>query len=414
MTDNEPRFRILHLLSASHMDAGQPANMALAVQLLSLVSRIDQSHFELRVINFAPSDKTAVLLRQTGLPVYDIELSRHRWSVGALSELRKQIGNFKPDLIHAWGHTAQLATRLANRRVGAPGATPIIWTMPGRSAATSAKPAEAHWLDRLKLRSLLKQAARPEHVIYPSVSSAAQHKRLGFPEQNAIIINPGVDAERFKPDARAGQQLREQLKLDASAFVIGMHAPFLPESDYATFVRATAELIKYHPNIFVLAAGRGVQRGNSGVMALLGGGTLANRTSLLGEWSDMNGFFNACDVVCCSALDDSGASMLASAMLSGVPCVGTGKGLQGEVLLKHGITIEPGSPNSLARGITRLMELSAEKRAHLIDSARQHIVNHHSVQSAVQKYLGLYLQMMHKQETATAERAIKLQRAAVR
>jgi hypothetical protein len=58
--------------------------------------------------------------------------------------------------------------------------------------------------------------------------------------------------------------------------------------------------------------------------------------------------------------------------------------------------------------------MPAERRAHLIDGARQHIINNHSVQGAVQKYLGLYLQMMHAQETATADRALKLQRAANR
>ncbi len=408
----EPKFRILHLLSASQVTPGQSVNAGLGAQLMPLLSRIDPEHFELRVINFAPGEKQAALLRQCGIPVFDLELSRTRFSVGALGALRRQVASFKPDLIHAWGHTAQLATRLVP---GAGRSIPMIWSMPGKAPRLEAgKDGQDPWLDRFKLKTLIKQSNRPEHLVYGSSSSAAHYARLGFPEAAGGVINMGVDIERFKPDARVGQQLRTQLKLEASAFVIGMHAPFMPESDYASFVRATAELIKYHPEIYVIVAGRGVQRGNSGVMALLGGGTLATRTSLLGEWSDLNAFFNACDVVCSSALNDSGAAMLASAMLCGVPVVGTGKGLQGEVMFKQGITIEPGSPTALARGITRILEMPAERRAHLIDTARAHVINNHSLQSSVQKYLGLYLQMMHKQEMATAAQALKLQRAANR
>jgi glycosyltransferase involved in cell wall biosynthesis len=240
---------------------------------------------------------------------------------------------------------------------------------------------------------------------------AAEYRRFGFPDGNGSVITAGVDLDRYKPDAKLGQQLRTQLKLEANAFVIGMYAPFAPEYDFASFIRATAELIKYNPNVYVILAGKGVQRGNSGVMALLGGGTLATRTTLLGEWSDLSALFNACDVFCSSALGDGSAQTLASAMLCGVPCVGTGKGLQGEVLSQYGIAIEPGSPNGLVRGITRVLEMSAERRIFTAEAARKHVVANFSTQGSVQKYLGLYLEMTHAVEVATAEQALKLQRA---
>ena len=400
------QFKILHLLSATHGAQGKPSNSGLRSQLLPLLSKMDQGHFKMQVINFAAGDQHAALLRKSGVPVFDIELSRRRFSPGALSELRQRVSSFKPDLIHAWGHSAQLATRLLR---GAGQSIPMIWSMPATPPDAHAQ--QQHWLDRCKLKLLTRRAHRPAHLVYDSTAGAAQYARLGFPESAGSVINIGADADRFVPDARQGQRLRTQLKLDASAFVIGMHAPFTDKSDYATFIRATAELIKYQPEIRVIVAGHGVQRGNSGIMAMLGGGTLATHTSLLGEWSDMGALFNACDVVCSSALDDSGATMLASAMLCGIPCVGTGKGLQGEVLFNHGITVESGSATALARGITRIVEMPAEKRAFLTENARQHIINHHSTQSAVQKYLGLYLQMMYGQEATTAEQAIKLVRA---
>lgn len=394
-------IKVLHLVSATHQSATSTQVSPLSAQLTPLLARIDREHFEMQVVHFAPGDKQAAVMRQLGVPVHDIELSRRRFAPGSLSELRQHALRFKPDLIHAWGHTAPLAARwLKGART-----LPILWTMPPST------PDSSHFLDRYKLKQLSKQAATPNHIVYPSKALAAQYRRLGFPEQNGGLICAGVDLDRYKPDARLGQQLRAQLKLEANAFVIGMHATFAPENDFTSFIRATAELIKYNPNVYVILAGKGVQRGNSGIMALLGGGTLAARTTLLGEWSDLSALFNACDVFCSSAMGDGGAQMLASAMLCGVPCVGTGKGLQGEVLSQYGIAVEPGSPSGLVRGITRVLEMSAEKRIFMAEAARKHVVANFSMQGAVQKYLGLYLQMTHAVEAATAERALKLQRA---
>lgn len=394
-------IKLLHLVSATHSSAAGTAVNPLSAQLTQILSRIGAEHFQMQVVNFAPGDKQAAVMRQLGVPVHDIELSRRRIALGAISELRRHAAKFKPDLVHAWGGTAALAARLLK------GNPPSLWTLPAR-------PTGDHLLDRFKLKQLTKLAKVPQHMVYPSRAVAADYRLVGFPEGSANIISAGVDLDRFKPDAKLGQQLRAQLKLEANAFVIGMHATFAPENDFASFVRATAELIKYNPNVYVVLAGKGVQRGNSGIMALLGGGTLATRTTLLGEWSDLSALFNACDVFCSSSLGDGGAQMLAAAMLCGVPCVGTGKGLQGEVLSQHGIAVEPGSPNGLVRGITRIMELSADKRIFVAENARRHVVNNFSTQGAVQKYLGLYLQMTHAVETATADRALKLQRAAVR
>ena len=396
-------IKVLHLVSATQHSANSAQVNSLGAQLTPLLSRIDREHFEMQVVHFAPGDKQAAVMRQLGVPVHEIELSRRRIAPGAIGELRRYGLKFQPDLIHAWGHTAALAARwLKGART-----TPVLWTLP-------AQPAQANFLDRYKLKQLVKHAKLPKHIIYPSRAIAAEYHRLGFPDNTSQVISSGVDLDRYKPDAKLGQQLRAQLSLEANAFVIGMHATFTPDNDFATFVRATAELIKYNPDVYVVLAGKGVQRGNSGIMALLGGGTLATRTTLLGEWSDLAALFNACDVFCSSALNDGSAQMLAAAMLCGVPCVGTGKGLQGEILSQHGIAVEPGSPNGLVRGITRVLELSAEKRIFMAEGARRHVVANFSLQGAVQKYLGLYLQMTHAVEAATADKAVKLQRALVR
>ena len=149
-------------------------------------------------------------------------------------------------------------------------------------------------------------------------------------------------------------------------------------------------MIKTQPELAVVLAGHGVQKGNAPLMALVGGGTLGTRVHLLGEWSDVASLFNACDVVCLSATTDKARMSLVMAMLCGVPCVATGMGAQGEVLGQFGVAIEPGSPAAFIKGITRVMQLAPEKRAFMVQSARKHALNNFVYVRSLQKYLQLY------------------------
>lgn len=402
MTDTA-RLRILHLVSApQHGGASQAA----AVPLSTLLSRVDSTAFAMQVVYFNVGNMQAAVCRQLGVPVHEIELSRRRFSPAALKQLYELVQRFDPDVLHAWGHTAQLAT-LALRGRKSP--RPVVWSMPNTPPLTE----RSGLIDRQKIKLLRKYSPTVQRLVYPSSGLAAQYRRLGFSESNEAQIAPGIDVDRFKPDMDARLKMREQLKLEANDFVIGMHAPFTVEADFATFIKATADLIKFHPNVQVLLSGKAVQRGNASLMALLGGGTLATRTTLLGERSDLSNVFNACDVMCSSALNDSSALTMAGAMLCGVPCVGTGKGAQGEVLGKFGVVIEPGSPNGLARGITRIIEMPADRRTYMARLARQHALDNYSVSGFAQQHVGLYLELIHQQETQPRPAPVASRRAAV-
>ena len=182
-----------------------------------------------------------------------------------------------------------------------------------------------------------------------------------------------------------------------------MVAPFQPEYDHPTFLKAVGELIKANPNIVVVLAGHGVQKGNAPLMALVGGGTLGTRVQLLGEWSDLASLFNACDVVCSSALNDGARMTLVAAMLCGVPCVATGMGAQGEVIGHYGVAIEAGSTPAFVKGIQRVLALTPEKRAAMAQGARKHALQNYVYVRSLQRYLQLYYDLIGRQSLVSQE-----------
>jgi glycosyltransferase involved in cell wall biosynthesis len=364
---------------------------------MPLLTRMPKQRVKTQVVCLGPGAVPAAVLRQSGVPVHDVALSRKKFSFGGFGELVKAAKAFRPDVIHAWGYTAQIFAHGVRKKVDRK--IKVVWTV----SNTVALPKGAGLIDRQKLKSVVKAAATADRIVYASDAGGSQHRRVGFPEADSLTIPPGIDATRFKPDPAARQKIREQLHLAPEAFVVGMVAPFQPEYDHPTFLKGIGELIKSNPQIAVVLAGHGVQKGNAPLMALVGGGTMGGRTQLLGEWSDLASLFNACDVVCSSALNDGSRMTLVAAMLCGVPCVATGMGAQGEVIGHYGVAIEAGSPAAFVKGIQRVLQLTPEKRAAMAQGARKHALQNYVYVRSLQRYLQLYYDLIGRQSLVTQD-----------
>jgi glycosyltransferase involved in cell wall biosynthesis len=388
--ENLRQLRVLHIVSEGAAQGALQQTL-----FMPLLTRMPKARVMAQVVCLSSGAAPAAVLRQNGAPVHDVALSRNRFSMQAFGEIVAAAREFRPDIIQAWGATAQIVATFVRKRCD--GKPKLVWTI----AETAPLPRNAGFIDRQKLKLAARLSRGVDRIVYASESGASHHRRAGFPDGGCLSIAPGVDATRFKQDPTARAKVRDQLQLPANAFVIGMVAPFQPEYDHATLLKATGELIKTHPEVCVLLAGHGVQKGNAPLMALVGGGALGTRTHLLGEWSDAASLFNACDVVCSSAVTDRARMTLVMAMLCGVPCVGTGMGAQGEVLGQFGVAIEPGSPAAFVKGLTRVMQLPPDRRAHMAQSARKHALKEYVYVRSLQKYLQLYFDLVGRESLAT-------------
>jgi glycosyltransferase involved in cell wall biosynthesis len=389
---NLRQIRILHVVSSAAVAAGLQQSL-----LIPLLIRMPKQRVKTQVVCLAPGAVPAAVLRQSGVPVHDVALSRTKFSFGGFGELVKAAKAFRPDVIHAWGYTAQIFANAVRKKVDRK--IKVVWTV----GNTQPLPKGAGLIDRQKIKYAVKAAPTADRIVYASDAGGSQHRRVGFPEADGLTIPPGIDATRFKPDPAARLKIREQLHLAPDAFVVGMVAPFQPEYDHLTFLKGVGELIKSNPHIAVVLAGHGVQKGNAPLMALVGGGTMGGRTQLLGEWSDLASLFNGCDVVCSSALNDGARMTLVAAMLCGVPCVATGMGAQGEVIGHYGVAIEAGSPAAFVKGIQRVLQLTPEKRAAMAQGARKHALQNYVYVRSLQKYLQLYYDLIGRQSLVTQE-----------
>src|SRR5262245_10344029 len=230
---------------------------------MPLLTRIPKTRVKAQVAALAPGAVAGALLRQQGVPVHEIALSRQRFSLGGFRDLMAATREFRPDVIQAWGRTAELVANAAARRCA--WKPKVVWS----PANTAAVPRDAGFIDRQKLKYAARAATKADRVVYTSEAGATLHRRAGYPEDDYLVVPPGVDAARFKPDFDARRKVREQLHLAHDAIVVGMVAPFRPEFDHATLIKAVGELIKTNPHVSLILAGHGVHKGNAPLMALV-------------------------------------------------------------------------------------------------------------------------------------------------
>ncbi|MET0533844.1 MAG: glycosyltransferase, partial [Steroidobacter sp.] len=393
MTDaNLRQIRVLHIVSSGALAGSLQQSL-----FMPLLTRLPRPRVKSLVACLSPGAVPSAVLRQSGVPTYDLPISRKRFTPRAFQELQQATRNFRPDVIQAWGHTAQIISSFLRKRCD--WKPQLVWSI----ADTMPLAKDAGLIDRQKLKYAAKFAARADRISYSSEAAASQHRRVGFPEGGHETIPPGVDATRFKPDFAARRKLREQWNLPGETFVVGMYAPFQAESDFATLIKAFGELVKINPNVALVLAGHGVQKGNAPLMGLVGGNALASRVQLLGEWSDISSLYNACDVVCSSAMNDQARMNIVMAMLCGVPCVATGMGAQGEIIGTHGVAVEPGNPAAFVKGITRVMQMTPEKRTFMAQGARKHALANYVYVRSLQRYLQLYYDLIGRQSLVTQD-----------
>lgn len=385
-------LRVLQIVSSGGVTSSTQQSL-----FMPLAMRLPKARVKTQIIALSPDAIPAAVLRQAGVPVHDVALSRQRFSGSAFKEALDAAMQFRPDVIQAWGHSAQIAAAALRSRCD--WRPQLVWSV----AEAAPLPPRAGLIDRQKLKLAARLSAKVDRIVYTSEAAASAYRRVGFPEGEYMVIPPGVDPIRYKPDFAIRRKVREQLGLAHDAFVVGMIAPFQPEFDHVTMLRAAAELIKTTPNLFFLLAGHGVQKGNGPLMQLVGGNALGARTQLLGEWSDAAALYNACDVACSSATVDNVRMNLVIAMLCGVPCVATGVGAQGELLGQFGVAVEKGSPNALVRGINRIMQLAPDRRAFMAKGARKHALQNYVEIRSLQNYLQLYFDLVGREALANAD-----------
>jgi glycosyltransferase involved in cell wall biosynthesis len=302
-----------------------------------------------------------------------------RWDVaGFLSSLARIVGRERPEVIYSYltvPNIVAAALRLRFPRLR------IVW-------GVRASKLDLAQYDRLTRLSYVVEPrlARCAHlVIANSRAGLRDAVAAGMPAGRAIVIENGVDTDRFAPDAAARQKLRASWSLAGDDLAIGLVARIDPMKGHRIFIDAISRLDPRRPLRF-LCIGDGPAEAVRALRSAAVEAGVAERMLWLGARDDMPAVLSALDLVCSASIFGEGFSnAIAEAMACGVPAAATDVGDSAEIVGDTGEITAPGDPVALARAIEALIARRGADPVALSEAARRRIVERFSLARMVER-----------------------------
>ena len=185
----------------------------------------------------------------------------------------------------------------------------------------------------------------------------------------AVVINNGVDLDRFSRSRVDGAFQRRALGFSPDDYVVGINAALRPEKRHGDLIDALAQLQARGVAAKLLVIGEGPERqAVEGQVQRLG---LADAVVLVGDQRDVRPFLAAIDVgVLCSEFETFSLAALET-LAMGAPLVSSDVGSMREIVQpgRNGFLFEPGRVDQLVDRLERLADplfrsqIAAEARA---------------------------------------------------
>jgi len=279
----------------------------------------------------------------------DLAAQRLRLPQTAAISLRRYIGRRQISLIHCWGRSAAIASRMAAPNI------PLCVTL----GDFAPRDKLSRWLQAVQSSSTAVVAC--EGMLRLRLVQA------GAALENCVLIRPAVDSARLPGLDR--QRLREELAMPTDALVLLIPGPPSRPGGhyYGLWAGALMEKVRCEVRVVIpgvsgeLARLRRFARdvGSSGM--LLG----------VGERYDWPELIGIADVVVAPFVGEVPSAPLGWAMAAGVPVVASAIPVVADIISsgKNGLLVRPGDPLEISRQVLRIINDQALRRR-LVDGGR--------------------------------------------
>ncbi len=357
--------------------------------LYQLLSRINRDRFNPVVVSLMDRGTLGDPIEALGIPVHTIGMKPKKPTPRDIWRLIHTVRQSSPDLIQGWMYHGNLAAQLAS--IFSFKKIPVLWDI--QCSLLPFEKRTTKWVIKWGAAA----SKFPSQIIFVSRLSKVQHESLGYYSENSCVIPNGIDTSRFIPSLEARLAVRRELGLPETSFLIGLICRYHPMKDHANFLQAAALIIKSHPDLHFILAGRGVEPKNETLYQLIQELGLVNHTHLLGERQDMPSLTAALDIACSASAYGEGCPLIVEeAMSCGVPCVVTEVGDSGWIVGDTGRVVPPKDSQALANTWKELIALDSQSRELLGKAARARISEYFSLDFVVAQYEALCESVLSK------------------
>jgi glycosyltransferase involved in cell wall biosynthesis len=352
-------------------------------QFAELVSRLDQSKYNLEIACFSRTGEFLDRVTSAGLRV--TEFSRGRWfgartascTIRWMQFVRRQ----RIDLLHTFDfHTTVFAALPAKFA----GLKRLVTSR--RNLGTTLKGPRRWLLRRLFCWS--------DCVVVNSEAARQDLLAAGVPPRLIRVLLNGVDLQRFSRNGHRFSARRHWGWKDED-LLIGMVANLRPEKGHETLFEAIPAVVRRFPQAHFLIVGPDPLNQGRYLQAMAS--DLGHHVSFLGDCSDIPELLAALDLFVLPSLTESMPNSVLEAMSAGRPVIASAVGGLKE-LVRHGETgllIPPKDPGALASHIVHLLA-EPELRERMGRAARMRAESEFDINRAAQGLEAIYDELLER------------------
>ena len=378
LAHNSRPLRVCHVINDLQIGGAQ-------VMLHKLLSRLDRSRFDSRVISLTESGPLAERLSRLGIPVDVCHLRRGFPTPSALLRLYRHLDQPRPDVIQTWLAHSDLLGGVASRWTRLQ--VPVVWNIRHCSICPTIDKRSTVWT--VKLCAFLSNHV-PARIIVNSQASRSVNEQIGYSPDKFEVIPNGFDTEAFYPSIEARRLIRRELRIADNATLVGLVGRYHPHKDHGSFLTAAGQVLKSRPDTRFLLCGDGVDDANDELRTRIQDIGPPVNFHLLGRRDDLPTIQASLDIAVSSSVTEGFPNVIGEAMSCGVPCVVTEVGGSPEVVGDTGRVVPPGNAPALADACLEILEMPREQRKRLGELARQRVVEQFSLERVTQRYTDLW------------------------
>lgn len=246
-------------------------------------------------------------------------------------------------------------------------------------------------LDNFFSRWLLRSS---DYVVVNSIAMKNHYSRF-IKQKTGSSIEVIYNGSDFSfPITRSATEIRQELNLSESDFVIIMVARLDPWKDFITLLDAAKIVVNSDTRAKFLLVGDGELK-NALEQTILHM-NLQDNVLLTGEKKDVFNYINAAEVSVLSTFGEGFSNSLMESMALGKPVVATYVGGNPEVLGKAGILVSPKSPELFADAILGLMR-DEVVRNDIGKLAKERVLQLCGVEKYISSFESLCFKSLHKE-----------------
>jgi glycosyltransferase involved in cell wall biosynthesis len=369
--------RVLHIIT----DLGQGGAEAVLFRLISVTS----DAFRHEVVSLHQEGIYGPQLRELGVSVTALGMSRGRLSLEGLRRLRRIISVSRPNVMQTRLDHANLVGGLMARFAGTP---PVVWAV----HSTDLGPLRTSWKTRI-VRRLCAQLsyAVPRSIVSDARSSAALHEKIGFSAAKLIVVPNGVDPVSFRPDREARERTRHRWGVAGEETLLGCVARWDPLKDHENLLHAIRRLADRGCRFRCVLIGRGMEAQNRELQRLIERWNVADRLILAGPSSEVPAIMNALDLHVLPSRSESLPVSVLEAMACGTPCVVTDVGDARYMVGETGWVAPPRDSAALADALeAALIEHTPDTREPRAQMCRARVIREFSLATMGLQYAQLW------------------------